>query len=578
MTLEEVKIYASKITKLSVYEPTVKFKELFDEMAVHTRKRKPENLLLKRRPNEPEDVFQYRINNYEPITYGSMNKAFDSLHRMLTGINAQLHITNEVVKKYMDTKKFMRNTFDQFFTKIFLKRMIEDPNGFILWLPEKVKNSSEAIKPIPKLMLSYSIIDWGDDFIVCLSDEKTYISGGQNDPIKKIGKVYYILTEDWFYRYQEIDGGRFELIPVYEHKLGEIPMVPLGGDYNSDGFFESFFTPYVAFGNEAIRQFSDFQSLSTTAAHPIREVFMMPCEVTTVGKSKSRKAYKSNEFSGENNDVNLSYSRVVEVKPFTTGPHNEIQRKISDEGTGSNPVGSPYLPAAIPSVRFINQDIKYVENAKATTFDFLAKGEDALNMNLAKGDLSGYAKELDLLNHEDMINKIANQFYDAKQTSARFIVAYMTNTSYDKAIVKLVKPASFRVKTESELVLELDTLKKAGAPAMLVSAVACQLADLRFSGDEVNRKIFQTVAIYDPLFVYTLSEKQTMVISGTASKDNVTKSIYIYSLLLNILDDKKEAVFIETKPKDLFNQFEVLVKPYLIPETVLTDKNGNPIP
>ena len=61
-------------------------------------------------------------------------------------------------------------------------------------------------------------------------------------------------------------------------------MIVLGGDFNADGLYESFFAPYLAFGNEAIRQFSDWQAISTTASFPIREEFFTQCDVQEVKK------------------------------------------------------------------------------------------------------------------------------------------------------------------------------------------------------------------------------------------------------------------------------------------------------
>lgn len=571
MTPAEFKKYVATITSMAPYENAEKFKELFEEMAVHTRKRKPKELLLKRRPNEPDDVYDYRIKNYEPITYGSMNKAFDNLYRIINGINHTLHIANDDVVKYLQTKKFMRNTFDMFFSKIFLKRMIEDANGFLLWLPggAGLEDSSKPIKPYPVLMFSYNIIDWGDDHIVFLSDEKTFIEQGtgKQKVLAKIGKVYYILTSSTFYKYKEQTGGKYILEEIYVHNLGEIPMVPLGGDFNADGFFESFFAPYVAFGNEAIRQFSDWQALSTTAAHPIREVFEMECEVQEVKKKKTRK--------GEEDD-NLTYSRTVEVKPFAVGPHGEIRRPIGE--TDPDGLMGKYLPAAIPTIRYISPPIEYVKNAQESTNNLLEKAEDSLHLNLGNIALSGKAKEIDLLSHEDMLNKIGNQIFDAKQSSARFVVAYMTMATYEATPVKLTKPNSLRVKSEAEILQELQALKTAAAPAFLVCAISRQLGELRFSGDEVNKKILTVICTYDFLFMYSVQEKQSMVISGTVQKDLVTKSTFIYPMLLKILQDIGEAQFVDMPPLKLYEKFNVEVNPYLVPEeTILKDALGNQI-
>jgi len=565
MEFNEIVNYAAKITKMEKHPFREKFEEMFEEMAVHTRMRKPEDLLLKRRPNEPSDVLCYRTDNYEPITYGSMNKAFDNLNRILTGIHYKMQVNNDDVSNYLNKRKFERNTFDMFFSRIYLKRMIEDANGLLLWLPggDGIENSSAQVEPYPKLIFSFNIIDWDDDVITVLSDEKTFLTDKEGNVIKN-GAVYYILTKTEFYKYSEIDSNKYELKLIYTHNIGELPIIPMGGDLNADGYYESFFAPYLAFGNEAIRQFSDWQALSVMSAHPIREEFFTECEMQSIDKSSKGK---------DDDEDNETYSRQIQLKPFARGPYSTIQRPVGE--TNPNGIGESFLPYAIPTVRFINPDVAFVKNAEEAYKNLLLLAEDSLHLNLGDVSLSGKAKEIDLLSHEDMLTKIASQLLDSKQMSLRFITAYMTNKTFDQCPVKLIKPSTFRVRSESELTDELNKLKQNNAPAMLVAAVARELAALRFSGDEINQKIFEIVATYDPLFTYSITEKQSMVLSGIVTKDDAIKSALIYSILLNISKTDGEAAFLETPNENVFAKFLTDAEKYLKSDFAITDQNGN---
>lgn len=566
--------YVKNIPKLAQSCDNAKFKLKFEEMAVHTRMRKPTELLLKRRPNETQEVLDYRECNYEAITYGSINKAFDNIDRIFNNLNYALIFADEEIQDYLKTRNFLRSDFKTFFRQIVTKRMIEDPNGFLIWLPSGVgmSDKGEAVTPIPKLMFSFSLIDWEDDYIVFLSDENTIIKqpGKTKNAVAKSGKVFYIFTKTEFYRYKEKSGGEYELILEYTHDLDELPVIPLGGDYNADGIYESFFAPFVPFANETIRQFSDAQSLSVLAAHPIREEFYTECEV----KELDVKRVKGKDGKWKDKEFPVSYAEQRKVIPFKRSPYQTVIREVpenDDSGMGK------VLPADVPSIRFIHPDINFVKNAWETTFMMLEKSEDALHMNLGQMNQSGVAKELDLLSHDDMINKIGNQILSLQHISARFIVAYIKHIPYADAEVKLTKPASFRPKSEAELLEELGKLKTANAPAMMVAAVARELAKLRFSGDEINQKIFEIIATYDPLFIYSLGEKQSMVISNVANKDDVTKSAYYYTFLLNISKELGDATFLERSIEDLNTLFNEKIQPYLIPAvTKLVDENGNP--
>lgn len=554
MTIDEVKKFAKKIPTLEPYCLREEFKEAYEEMVVHTQKKEPKELLLKRRPNEPQDVLEYRTENYEPITYGSLNRAFDNINRIFGGINAKINYTYDDVKTYLSTPNFMKYSFDQFFSDIFVKRMIEDANGFLIWLPGIDQNDQHStLKPIPKLIFSFNLIDWEDEYIVFLSDEKTILKQGEK--YVKNGKVYYMFTKDAFYKLTEGDKG-YILTQEYKHDLGMLPVIVLGGDMNSTGIYQSFFAPFIPHANEAIRQFSDWQALSMTSAHPIREEFYMQCDV-----------HEMKDNGNANDEDNKTYSRKVEVKPISRSPYGTIQRPIPEQNNMSDT-----LSAEIPSVRFINQGVEYVKNAQESYTLLLEQAEDCLHLNLGKGDLSGYAKELDLQSHEDMLRKIGKRLFYAKEMSIRIIIGYIKNIPFDKTVVTVVLPNTFRVKTEDELMQELKTLKEASAPSFMIAAVARELAALRFSGDQINQKIFEIISTYDPLFMYSVQEKQSMVLSGLTTKEDAIQSSMIYSLLLNIAKQKGEAAFLETNNEDLYAEVETALLDYL-PQELLTQVN-----
>lgn len=565
MLYADVKKYAKKVPTLPEYPLKKQFQEVYDEMAVHTRKRKPTNLLLKRRPNEPDDVLEYRVNNYEPITYGSMNKAFDNLYRIANGINYTLGVDDKI-REYMDTKNFMKNSFAVFFTKVYLKRMIEDPNGFLAWLPggEGSTDNTKNVLSYPVLLYSFNLVDWREDVVTFLSEEKSVIVES-NGTETSAGNIYMIFTKDTYYRLIQKAGGKYDLETVYKHNLGVFPLVDLGGDLTSEGLYESFFSPYVAFGNEAIRTFSDWQAISTTSAFPIREEFFTSCDII-------ERPSKEDATDPTKKNKKFKHDRIR--KPMGKSPHGVIERELH------NPLGDtgePFLPYEIDSVRFYGPDITYVQQAETSYKNLILAAEDALHLNLGDVALSGKAKEIDLLSHEDMLGKIALQYLDAQQISARLITAYYNVAPYEKTPIKLTKPNTFRIKTEEELMAELMALKTNKAPAMLVAAVARELAQRRFSGDLINQKMFEVIATFDPLFIYSVEEKQSMAIAGNINKDFVTQSNLMYSILLQICKEKGEAAFLELENPVINELFLEAVKPYLVtPLTITTDNNGNP--
>lgn len=568
MTFEEVQDLAKKIIKIKPDPIVEDFKRLYDEMTVHTQKRKPDDKLLKARPNEPDDIINYRSDNFEPITYGSFIKAFDTLFRVFTSIGIKIQTGDEECDKYLLTQNFMNNTFMMFYAKIYLKRMIEDSNGWLLWLPGGLGAESRGAStdPYPELMFSFNIIDWTDEHMVFLSNECSLIES--DDSIQRIGKIYYILTKTEFYTYTEMTGGKYELLLIYQHKFNKIPVVVLGGDVDSNGLYQSFFEPAVALANETIRQFSDWQALSIMAAHPIREEFQVNCQIQEIKKKKVRKG-TSKEVEGHN-DIQ-DYKVINEIKPMPRSVFGTIYRTGTDDDNG---MGSKMLDPNIPSVRFISPGIEYVKNAFETFQKLLKMSEDNLHLNLGEYGLSGEAKKIDKESEEDMLNKIFLQIFDSMIQSASYVVAYKKQTKPDTSTIKLMRPASLRPKSEVELMEELTKLKTSNGSFMLICAVARELGMLRFSGDELNIKIFDIISTNDILFAYTPMEKQSMYLANTAKKEDVINSNYMYSILLRMAKKDGEAVFLEKDNELIFTAFLTEVKKYYTVEPVITDDNG----
>ena len=160
--------------------------------------------------------------------------------------------------------------------------MIEDPNGYLVWLPygEGVTNPSVPVDVTPYIVSSEYIKYVDEDTLTWLDDEeKSYVT--ENGRSVRKGDIYYTLNEEGFYMHQQYglkSEKRFELTQIYRHDIGRLPAIVLGGDLTDDDYFESYFSPFVPFANEAIRQYSDWQGVMTTSAFPYREEIAENCD------------------------------------------------------------------------------------------------------------------------------------------------------------------------------------------------------------------------------------------------------------------------------------------------------------
>ena len=171
-----------------------KWEEVREEMFIHTRGLLPEKLLKKRRPNEDEAVYNYRLETYEPITKGSMNKAIDKLYRMFQAANYSIKVS-ERIEEYLTNKRFKNEFFISYIQKYVLRRMIEDPNGLIAWLPTGEGLFDPSVKVDVKSVIigSNQIVYYSDDFLTWKDDkEKSLIKVGGSEVYS--GEIYHTLT------------------------------------------------------------------------------------------------------------------------------------------------------------------------------------------------------------------------------------------------------------------------------------------------------------------------------------------------------------------------------------------------
>lgn len=571
MLYNDIESYMTNIHKLPECGYAEKWEKVFKSMAVHTRKRLPTELLLLRRPNEEEKIHAYRIANYRAITYGSMNKALDDLYRIVSGVSYTLNVPDNV-REYINNTIISQTpgllqaeivTARDFIERITLKRDIEDPNGFLVWFPTGagLTDSSQKVVPQPRLIFSEQFV-YSDEFVFIYKEEMVKTEKA---------KTFYLFTKDDIWKLEnEGDEAKPNWVStqIYIHKIGAFPVIVLGGDMNAEGFYDSFFSPYLAFGDEAIHQFSDWQAIMTTSSFPITEMFGNECSVKRVDKNSTNIPDQEEGFSGGGNGE-------LEIKIMRPDPYGVIPRRIPIPNLNDDT-----LPVDIPAIRYINPDITIAKYAGESWEKLIDKAEQALNIDMTVGvDQSGVAKQIDKESQYSMISKIGNNFFNnIYEKSVKLIDCYLNGISFEKSGASISKPSTFWIKNESDLAKEIQSLKSNNAPQVFLAEATMDLARKRFAGNPVNERIFKFISLYDPFYTFSVDEKNSMMAGGTLEKDDYIRSLRMFSILQQIVDELTPKVFMEKKLSDIYDIFEEKVSDFL-PEDpgVEYDQNGNVI-
>ena len=539
-----------------------------ETMFVHTRGKNPGEILTSRRPNEDPEIQKYRLSIYEPITKGSMNRAIDKLYRIFGSANFSIQVSEEL-NEYLSTQKFDGQYFYSYVQKYVVRRMIEDPNGYLVWIPTGagLTDSSVKVDVKPVMIYSYQLKFVDDDAIVWL-DENEHSEIYENGKVQKKGLVYYSLTETGFYKHQQYGAGkdkRFQLIPIYEHNLGSLPAIVLGGDLTDNDYFESYFSAFVPFGNEAIRQYSDWQGVMTTTCFPYREEVAETCSAPGC-----RDGVCWNENEGEHYPCRIckGTGRVITRSPF--GVFLREKNNSIMDGGGNN--------SSEPMIRFVSPPVDVIEYSGNAWQILLKKAEDSLHLNPINEAQSGTAKEIDREDSFMVLTKISNNIFDEIIYKSLLFIEGYRNVNNPMSPV-IVKPISFSMKTETDLIDEINKLNDKNAPICFLVETTKDLARKRFSGNKSISRMVEILVTYDPIYHINTKDKSMLLASGTIKKDDLIKSMYAFKVLSQIVAENGTE-FLENEMSKIFAEIDSKMQPILeqyIPKQTIDLAGGEQI-
>lgn len=494
---------------------------IFSEMIVHTRKEKPDDLLLSARPNEDPCVTQYRLDNFRPITYAAMIKAFDRLFRIFNQLNFSWSAPDKV-KEYVAENKFYKHSFSQFMSQNVLKTGIDDPNALLVWLPdgEGLTDQTKSVSPKPFIVESRFIKMFDEDVLIYEHhiDIAKYKDIVENDPQEY--KSYVVITkqEYGFFFYYESEAKDYYQ-PIYTMTgFDELPVVVLGG-IDCGGYWESFFSPFLAFGNESISKFSDWQGVTVMCGFPQIEELEIECDA---------KGCVGGWTGTPHNDKTMCRSCFGTGTKQNKGPFGVVKRRLPEDGEEDKNLDTR-------ARRFNSPDIDIIEQMDKAWKSLLTMGEDALHLVYTKEAQSGIAKDIDREDGDSTIQKISDRHFDIHwYYSLKYIGMYLMPGKFPKNSITISKPINFRLRTISDLLEEIATLKEKNAPIMIILNVVKELFYKRFSTDQISKKIFDVIFENDPLSVYSVEEASTLILENAIDPEQMTNNLYLFQTLLKM--------------------------------------------
>jgi len=535
-----------------------------DEMVVHTRGQFPTKIVDETRPNEPDAVKKYRASIYEPVTKYPINKAIDSLSRVLNSSNARLGIPSDL-KSYLSQKRFeIRDqygvsepmSFMALMSKLVLRLSIEDPNGRWIWmpvhphqseLPARLTMESETIGIAAVYVQSSQIVDANNHVLSFKARETADVVTSTGTKIAH--PVYWIYTNkevvkatpvrirddgaviydfDLWYQYSTTDIDEASDFP-------QIPAIVLGGEImqNDNGwsYYESYFSGYVPPANDCIRAKTDDDAVRVRANFPVIEEKGQKCDTChgagKVTQDGGKVACSSCNGQGVISVSKSPFSTLVN-KPPSSSEHPDWLKKAA--------------------IQFHSPDVEILKRSNETWREFLKDAEKAVNLLFIEQAQSGEAKKVDREQKFDMLTKISQNFYlNIIKNSLEIIQGYLVVNASEREDIFIGEPTSFSLKTADDIYIEIGEMGKNGVPAPMILSSIKQLGSKLYNDDPVGAKIMDVLEVYDNAI--TLDTRQVLDLKasgGLTTKDAIihANGYRVMRLIANELGDKK---FIESE-------------------------------
>lgn len=516
-----------------------------------------ETYLLSKHPREPKITRNWRFSQYRPLT----KRPFLQLIEIITGAIFQdsqytISLPNKDDQDYIFGNNFL-NGFNiiQLFQNVLIQGMIEDPNGYIVRIPKRP--SYETLKSVEVDILHVRTIDVlhqpdGEDFIFKSQDGK-YIYW-----INKVAIIRFVEQTNKEYNLEDARG-------YYAHLFGYLPVSQMGGIWNTEGFYNSYFDKAIPIADEFISNYSAEQLIDKEVSHPFIQQAALDCP-SCFGEGKvQRKCAKTTENPAGLELVICGRCKGTKQISFNPADRLEVPKEEMDKDL----------------IKIINPDVN-INKYHREKNDALMQGIlDALNLVLIQQAQSGNAKAIDQEKLYQFISNVSNHVFETLIfPSIKDVIGYRNVKSANGILLPnfyefiLIKPSQFNIKTANELLTEITGLNTAQAPPFIRKKLVAEYVDKRFSGDNIFVKKSQVIEALDKCFIYTPVEKQTLVAIGEITKEDLRLSSNIGNILDKLEREKGQDYILKTSIEEIEKIIMVEVAKIPLPQIDQQQQNN----
>lgn len=562
MTPEQA-LKALKASDKSLVKKQLKdWQTVYDRMEVHMC-RKISEKIMQARHHEPPEVYKERKQNYVAASTPIITAGISNISRILDESGGVAEPASEELIEYLGQALYEGMDWWTWLQNRVMPAMIHDPNGYILIYPWNFNEISqtEPAEPTAEIIYTPQIYYLDDSTLIAYSTTQKSLLREKSGGLVKAGKVYYYVTDEvfgiieqvgdynsptWAFRGRDTEDGQSEPV-LYPHGLGQLPIIKLRGEWNAQGYYESYFAGFCDYADELLRQFSDWQASLKNSTYPIRQVSVRKCDAPGCVKGQIIKDDGTSHTCQKCNGRGYLYP---------SGPHAILEKPIRNAGLEIQQPEEDLL-------KFISPDVTSVKYQQEAMELLMRKAEQSVGIVHIDEAQSGLAKEVDRELLYNLLKKIAPNLYNNICYRFLWLSERLINISSPQE-PRVMAPVNFRTKTEAELVDALTNAINEGLPLTYTQELGRELVQKRFGGDESLKKQMEVVIALDKLAFVSPTNKALMLANNVISVRDWQINEVLPSVLANYIRDRKQD-FMELPLDTVITQVDELLQAALPP-------------
>lgn len=542
-------------------------------------------LIEERRPNESTMVWEHRRKQYTPVTKQVCSKVTTALKKIPRSLGWSINFSDTDVPTLVGEERSLEeyvteyypvyNSVENWYFAEILEKQLKDANGLLVVLPYEyylpleelqIRPENELLTPIGIFIPSEAVIDFKhDEYALIYSNEKFEYLNSEGK--KEQGSVYWLIEKGQFTKIFVQAKGDYQIVP-FAPLPDKLAAWRIGGkvrdSYGITPIYDSFVYPMLPSLDQAAREASDLQAAVVLHLYPTMWYFAgqdcLECKSTGF-VLKAGKQVVCGKCEGN--------GRILH------SPYKDMAIKPTEAGT---------QPIPTPPMGYVQKDVEIIkvqdERIKAHKYDALS----ALNMQFLDQvplNISGEAKSVDRDELNNFLSEIAFNIKKNLELIYEQIAMqrypFISEEEQDNMLPDIAIPLNFDIETLEGMTNEIKRLIDSDADLGVINALEIEYTNKKFAGRPDLRKKIVAAKKLDPFAGMKNDEKENLVLSGLAKKEDVVLSVYIIPFIDRAIRENPDFLNLEEdKQLEILNKYASEKNTAPQSQTIIRDNNGNP--